>query len=637
MTANQTEDDASISPKKNLRIRPVTIQTILAIVAVVCPLLAASGCFQSEAALCTGESGDATATTGDPDSSNAKWYCPTTMACHPTERCVTVEQIEACDNLPELAACESVTVPTGRCFEGACLTAQCGDGVVDTGHGEECDDGNTVPGDGCSDSCKKEACGNDVLDMGEECDDGNSVAGDGCSARCWLEFCGNGILDPGEVCDDGNNESGDGCHGDCRSAETCGNGLIEAGEACDGLDHGPVECRDMGYVSGDVKCTKWCRLNLEGCSRCGNGWKGPGEECDGDDLGGLSCESLSGGSMSGVLGCTPGCHLDTSSCVPPATCGNFQRDSGEQCDCITGSPYQGEQCTDDRLNHMTCSQFAPTLYGGGLLWCSSTCLFDTSECLPIAHCGNGSAEPWLGEQCDGVDLAGKNCQILGYSDGSLSCSEGCAFDTGECSAPVLCGNGIRDPGEQCEGTDLAGATCETLGFSSGGPLVCTSDCTYDMLSCAVTTVRSEPGFGSWTTSFTPNTFCMCSALNPTCRMLYVGRVVSIEGNLATLEFRKVSLDPPSTNVSYWVVEAQALTSPDCDDLDDYVVRDTGTWSPSQPVLQLVVPIWPTEQYFEGAPCGSTMNLFLITGGGGGFENSKMWFQPQPIVFTKFCS
>jgi cysteine-rich repeat protein len=59
---------------------------------------------------------------------------------------------------------------------------------------EECDDGNIVAGDGCSDLCRREVCGNAVLDAGEECDDGNTTATDGCSATCTLEFCGDGIV-----------------------------------------------------------------------------------------------------------------------------------------------------------------------------------------------------------------------------------------------------------------------------------------------------------------------------------------------------------------------------------------------------------------------------------------------------------
>ena len=54
----------------------------------------------------------------------------------------------------------------------------CGDGVTTpgvNGTGEQCDDGNTVSGDGCSSTCQIETsvCGNGKLETGEECDDGN--------------------------------------------------------------------------------------------------------------------------------------------------------------------------------------------------------------------------------------------------------------------------------------------------------------------------------------------------------------------------------------------------------------------------------------------------------------------------------
>ncbi len=75
----------------------------------------------------------------------------------------------------------------------------CGDGVLDAG--EQCDDGNTVGGDGCTEECVVEdgwgcdgepsdctfLCGNGVYDAGEQCDDGNDVDGDGCSASCEIE------------------------------------------------------------------------------------------------------------------------------------------------------------------------------------------------------------------------------------------------------------------------------------------------------------------------------------------------------------------------------------------------------------------------------------------------------------------
>ncbi|MDI7269018.1 MAG: hypothetical protein QME96_13600, partial [Myxococcota bacterium] len=57
---------------------------------------------------------------------------------------------------------------------------------------EECDDGNTAGGDGCSPACTVEVCGNGIRDVGEECDDGNTAAEDGCSPACRLEYCGDG-------------------------------------------------------------------------------------------------------------------------------------------------------------------------------------------------------------------------------------------------------------------------------------------------------------------------------------------------------------------------------------------------------------------------------------------------------------
>ena len=58
-------------------------------------------------------------------------------------------------------------------------------------------------------------CGNGTLDPGEDCDDGNTAAGDGCSPVCRLEVCGNGIVEGNEQCDDGNTVNGDGCDNNC--------------------------------------------------------------------------------------------------------------------------------------------------------------------------------------------------------------------------------------------------------------------------------------------------------------------------------------------------------------------------------------------------------------------------------------
>ena len=58
-------------------------------------------------------------------------------------------------------------------------------------------------------------CGNGTLEAGEQCDDGNTVPNDGCSATCTLE-CGDGLLEGSEQCDDGNTVPGDGCDATCQ-------------------------------------------------------------------------------------------------------------------------------------------------------------------------------------------------------------------------------------------------------------------------------------------------------------------------------------------------------------------------------------------------------------------------------------
>ena len=46
-------------------------------------------------------------------------------------------------------------------------------------------------------------CGNGAKNDNEECDDSNLVSGDGCSGICRIERCGNGLIESyrGEECD----------------------------------------------------------------------------------------------------------------------------------------------------------------------------------------------------------------------------------------------------------------------------------------------------------------------------------------------------------------------------------------------------------------------------------------------------
>ena len=83
-----------------------------------------------------------------------------------------------------------------------CHATKCGDGKKEGAEG--CDDGNTVPYDGCSATCCQSRAA-------------------GCTAGACTGKCGDGIVCPARHCDDGNNLSGDGCSRDCKfeSGFTC--------------------------------------------------------------------------------------------------------------------------------------------------------------------------------------------------------------------------------------------------------------------------------------------------------------------------------------------------------------------------------------------------------------------------------
>src|SRR4051794_21986443 len=50
--------------------------------------------------------------------------------------------------------------------------------------------------------CAEPRCGDGILDagLGEACDDGNELSGDGCDQNCTISACGNGVAAPGELC-----------------------------------------------------------------------------------------------------------------------------------------------------------------------------------------------------------------------------------------------------------------------------------------------------------------------------------------------------------------------------------------------------------------------------------------------------
>lgn len=136
-------------------------------------------------------------------------------------------------------------------------------------------------------------CGNGEVEADEECDDGNTASGDGCSSDCTIEsspgpspepdppisdggtrrsVCGNGVLEVGEDCDDGNLENGDGCSDACKIEEPlgggplCGDGNIDPDEECDGGSLGGMTCENFEpFNGGTLVCNSDCQFDISGC------------------------------------------------------------------------------------------------------------------------------------------------------------------------------------------------------------------------------------------------------------------------------------------------------------------------------------------------------------------------------------
>lgn len=220
--------------------------------------------------------------------------CPAGTVCLADGGCALPAAIAACDGVAEGATCSFPGTPDGVCAAGVCSVPRCGNGRLE--FGEQCDDGNTDFGDGCSPRCDSdEACGNGVTDalVGEDCDCGTNPD----------------ALPPG--CPMINSDAeGSICRPSC-AAVGCGDGVVVLPEDCEGADLGGRTCLDLGYYGGDLACRASCRFDVTACAgRCGDGVLDPVEICDTTSTEACSAYGLA----LGRPGCNAACGVDTSTC-----------------------------------------------------------------------------------------------------------------------------------------------------------------------------------------------------------------------------------------------------------------------------------------------------------------------------------
>ncbi len=462
--------------------------------------------------------------------------------------------------------------------------AFCGNGKVESG--EQCDDGNVRDGDGCSALCRTEKgytcpaegggcdkdvepnppvsqnlCGNAVLDDDEQCDDSNTVSGDGCSDKCQIEtgydcptvgsacillpVCGNGQVESGEQCDDSNTVSGDGCSDNCQieagykcpiagslcAPKSCGDGEVQEdmGEACDdGYDNMPyapfngmcgTNCQPAHYCgdglldeidrqngeecdSGDENTTMLyhgCTFDCKIINFCGDGMVSHDESCDdgntesGDGCSdqctyepGFSCQSVNGKTECRPLPCGNG-KLDVNE-----SCDDGNRTSGDGCSaaCLIEAGYR---CTQDASGVSVCL----SMIGNGVLdedvgeacddgnvndgdGCSSKGAVEPGWICPEAGkpckaraCGDGIVA--LGEQCDdGNTESGDGCSYRCRIENGFTCDK-----AGEPCTKGFCGDGLIQHGEACDD----GNTNDGDGCSSTCVIEPKFECKTDGGSC----------------------------------------------------------------------------------------------------------------------------------------------------------
>ncbi len=298
-----------------------------------------------------------------------------------------------------------------------------------------------------SDTHVSSICGNGAREGYEQCDDGNTQRGDGCSDKCLVEFCGDGAISKGIVLGD-SFETGDlsaaawtqvGAFGFEPTEDEAFEGRYSLVSSNKGLHNTEAVLRLDAYTDGNM-----C-FHYVGESE--SSWASDDEFfffIDGEE------EWYMAGSTKGwkelCFEVAPGDHTFEWRYVKNGS-GSKGLDAYYIDNVRLTAPFD-EECDDG--NHKS---------GDG---CSATCIKEI--------CGNGRLD--LGEDCDdGNTTAGDGCsaecssEICGdgvkdhgeeCDDGNTTAGDGCSE---KCTAEY-CGSGVLDPNEECDdGNATAGDGC----------------------------------------------------------------------------------------------------------------------------------------------------------------------------------
>ncbi len=347
-------------------------------------------------------------------------------------------------------------------FAGA--ASECGDGLIEGP--EQCDDGNTTPGDGCAAACLVEACFEcsgepsacapapngtlcDDLDVCTEtdvcvsgvcqggaplsCPDPGACAVPVCDP---ISGCGSQLEPNGTPCDDGNPDTDpDTCQaGTCQGVPLTSCVGRPDGSPCD--DNNVCTTGDSCFSNSckpgtPVSCTALDQCHLQGICNpftgCNNPVRPDGSPCDDTDL----CTQLDSCQSGVCTGGDPVVCTAQGPCLDPGTC---DPNTGV---CSSPAKPDGTACDDSDLCTQLDVCLAGTCTGTDPLVCvapstcaaAGSCDAATGLCshppLPSGTaCEDGNACT-SGDVCDGAGVCLVGTSSCGDGNLSLQCDEQC--------------------------------------------------------------------------------------------------------------------------------------------------------------------------------------------------------------------
>lgn len=326
--------------------------------------------------------------------------------------------------------------------------------------GERCGDGAVNGGEQCEGNTRESRTGQTCIPGAEYVALCNAASCTWQAPACKrIGECGDGVTDPSEECDDGNDSDKDSCTTQCRK-NVCGDGMVNAGvEECDaGTANNGREC--VAPYGGTCNyCDNACRFKTQSGGRCGDGVRQPANEmCDKNDYGKVCSHGIRARQSCTTNADCPGASCGLV--VKIGTGSTESRSQDEYCDgsfCYTEEKVG--TCIGSgtaSINGISCSN-ANECAGGVCSVLPETSKRCTSgafqiagqPCMNNSQCGSGTCSNGSCSDNSVLKKIGQTCFI------DSECGEG---GSGKCSAGIC--NGGSKNGEWCAASsECGGGSC----------------------------------------------------------------------------------------------------------------------------------------------------------------------------------